>query len=64
MAGFSGEGTRELQVNDLPNIISNTHVVSAEGLDGVDIFHFTAESYRTYGARYSDTMVSALGLKY
>jgi hypothetical protein len=60
--GESGHNGRNDFVNDLPNKIPNAFVVSADGLTGVDIFHFTAESYRLFGIRYGETMMSALSL--
>jgi hypothetical protein len=47
----------------LPDVIDNAYVVSAADLAGLsDNMHFLPESYRTFGARYAETTISALGL--
>ncbi len=49
-------------VNRVPEVVSNAHVVSAEGLNGVDSFHFDAAGVRALGQRYGEAMILALGL--
>jgi hypothetical protein len=49
-------------VQDLPNKITNARAVSAQGLSGVDQYHFDAPGVRTIGQRYGEAMISALGL--
>jgi hypothetical protein len=49
-------------VNQLPDSIPNSYVVSAEGLNGVDAYHFDAPGVRTIGQRYGEAMIGALGL--
>lgn len=61
--GTSGHNTL---VNQLPDVVDNAHVVSAEGLvvDPSDTewnLHFSRDSVVTFGERYADTMVQALG---
>jgi len=50
-------GVHNREVNELPEVIDNAHVVSAEGLEGQDNAHFTAEAYRELGRRYAYEMV-------
>jgi len=45
------------EVNELPDVISNAHVVSADGLEGQDYAHFTTEAYRELGRRYANEMM-------
>ena len=47
-------------VKNLPNVLPNSHVISSQGLNGVDQWHFTAESYRKFGKRYAETMLEIL----
>jgi hypothetical protein len=53
-------------VNQLPGQITNTYVVSAQGLakDPADTWnlHFGHDAQVTLGARYADKMIDALGL--
>ena len=47
-------------INKLPDLNSNIHVVSSEGLnealpDGMNV-HFTAQEHREFGARYAELM--------
>lgn len=49
-------------VGALPNQITNAYVVSAQGLNGVDQYHFDAPGVRTIGQRYGEAMIAALGL--
>ncbi len=49
-------------IAQLPDRVSNAHVVSAAGLNGVDSFHFDSAGYRTFGQRYGEAMIEALGL--
>lgn len=47
-------------INMLPAQISNSFVISAEGLTGVDDAHFDLPSQRELGARYGNKMLEAL----
>ncbi|HEX2956706.1 MAG TPA: sialate O-acetylesterase [Chitinispirillaceae bacterium] len=47
-------------IDTLNRVIPNAHAISADGLAGVDKYHFTSASYRTFGKRYADTMLSIL----
>jgi hypothetical protein len=47
-------------IDTLHKVIPNAHAISADGLAGVDQFHFTSASYRTFGKRYADTMLTIL----
>ena len=55
-------GGHSVIVNQLPDSISSTCVVSAGGLNGVDQFHFDSAGVRTIGQRYGEAMIGALGL--
>ncbi|HEU5072983.1 MAG TPA: sialate O-acetylesterase, partial [Polyangiaceae bacterium] len=55
-------GSMNMLVNQLPNEISNTYTASAEGLNGVDQYHFDAPGVRSLGQRYGEAMIEALGL--
>jgi xylan 1,4-beta-xylosidase len=46
-----------IEINKLPALIPNAHVISAAGLPGADVAHFTSASYRTFGERYARTML-------
>lgn len=48
------------EVNKLPGLINNAHVVSAMGLPGMDVYHFTAASYRELGRRYAQIMLDKI----
>ncbi|MGL1957452.1 MAG: sialate O-acetylesterase [Colwellia sp.] len=50
-------GSHNTEIAQLPSIITNAHVVSAKGLDAVDVAHFTAASYREFGRRYATIML-------
>jgi hypothetical protein len=45
------------EINKLPDLIPNAHVISAAGLPGSDYAHFTSASYRTLGERYAQKML-------
>jgi hypothetical protein len=48
-------------IADLPNVVTNAHVVSSEGLPHKgDGLHFTSESYRVFGKRYAEKMLRIL----
>jgi hypothetical protein len=49
-----------VEINKLPGIIPNAHVISAAGLPGSDYAHFTSASYRTLGERYARKMLHLL----
>jgi hypothetical protein len=46
-----------IEINKLPSLIPNAHVISAAGLPGADVAHFTSASYRTLGERYAQKML-------
>jgi hypothetical protein len=46
-----------IEINKLPALIPNAHVISAAGLPGGDVAHFTSASYRTLGERYAQKML-------
>lgn len=48
------------EVRKLPGLINNTHVVSALGLPGMDVYHFTTASYRELGRRYAQIMLDKI----
>jgi len=51
-------------VDELPNTISNAHVVSSRGCAGrPDHLHFAPAGYRELGRRYAETMLPLLGYK-
>ena len=50
-------GIHNSEIAQLPSLISNAHVVSAKGLDAVDVAHFTSASYREFGRRYAKIML-------
>jgi len=47
-------------IDTLHKVVPNAHAISANGLTGVDQYHFTSASYRTFGKRYADTMLTIL----
>lgn len=47
-------------IDTLYKVIPNAHAISADGLGGVDQYHFTSDSYRKFGKRYADTMLTIL----
>ncbi len=50
------------QIDQLPQTIHTSHVISAEGVtNGPDNLHFDAEGYREMGYRYGEKMLSLLG---
>lgn len=49
-------GSHNSEINKLPNLMINTHIVSAKGLKGVDNAHFSASAYRDFGRRYAKVM--------
>lgn len=58
-SGCCGSGHNPLMTL-LPGEISNTKVVSAEGLTGLDAAHFDLKSQRELGARYGAAMLELL----
>ncbi|WPV01624.1 sialate O-acetylesterase [Mucilaginibacter sp. cycad4] len=51
-------------IDKLPEIIPNAYVISSAGCPAApDKLHFTAEGYRSLGARYGQKMLSLLGYK-
>jgi len=54
-------GSHNVEVNKLPSLIPNAHVISSAGLLGADGAHFTSASYREFGKRYAKKMIELLG---
>ena len=48
-------------INQLPDQITNSFVVSAEGLVGSDTAHFDLAGQRELGIRYGNEVLEALG---
>lgn len=49
-------------IRALPNTLSNSYVISAEGLSGMDQYHFNSEGYREIGRRYAMKMLEIKGI--
>jgi len=48
-------------IANIPNVIPNSYVIKSNGLpSGGDGLHFSAQSYREFGKRYAETMLSIL----
>ena len=48
-------------IANVPNVIPNSYVIKSNGLpSGGDNLHFSAQSYREFGKRYAETMLSIL----
>jgi hypothetical protein len=54
-------GSHNVEVNQLPSLIPNAHVISSADLQGADAAHFTSASYREFGKRYAKKMIELLG---
>jgi hypothetical protein len=54
--------SHNVEVNKLPSLIPNAHVISSADLVGADAAHFTSASYREFGKRYAKKMIEVLGL--
>jgi len=52
--------SHNVEVNKLPDLIPNAHVISSAGLAGADNAHFTSASYRTFGQRYATKMLELI----
>jgi hypothetical protein len=52
--------SHNVEVNKLPDVIPNAHVISSSGLLGADAAHFTSSSYRTFGQRYAEKMLELI----
>ena len=52
--------SHNVEVNKLPSLIPNAHVISSAGLEGADPAHFTPASDREYGKRYAKKMIEIL----
>ncbi|MCU7552115.1 hypothetical protein OCK74_23555 [Chitinophagaceae bacterium LB-8] len=53
-------GSHNVEVNKLPSLITNAHVISSAGLLGADGAHFSSASYREFGKRYAQKMIELL----
>jgi hypothetical protein len=47
-------------INELPDSITNAHVISSDGLSGMDEAHFDLQGQRELGQRYADKMLELL----
>ncbi len=54
-------GSHNVEVNKLPSVITNAHVISSAGLLGTDAAHFDSASYREFGKRYAQKMIELMG---
>lgn len=61
LRGGAADGHNAI-IAQLPGRVPNCVVVSSEGLNGTDQFHFDAPGVRTLGQRYGEAMSEALGL--
>lgn len=52
--------SHNVEVNKLPSLIPNAHVISSADLVGTDAAHFTPASYREFGKRYAKKMIELL----
>lgn len=50
-------GSHNAEIARLPELIPNSYVASASGLQGADKAHFTSASYREFGRRYASLML-------
>ena len=48
-------------IQKLPNFLQNSYVISSQGLQGRDQYHFTPASYREFGKRYGVKMLEIIG---
>jgi hypothetical protein len=53
--------SHNVEVNKLPSVIPNAHVISSAGLLGADAAHFSSASYREFGKRYAQKMIELIG---
>jgi hypothetical protein len=53
--------SHNMEVNKLPSVINNAHVISSAGLLGADAAHFNSASYREFGKRYAEKMIELMG---
>ena len=61
-SGCCGDSMNPL-INSLPNHHPGARVaISANGLANIDTFHFDTAGQRTFGGRYAQAMLGALGL--
>ncbi|MFZ6009237.1 MAG: sialate O-acetylesterase [Bacteroidota bacterium] len=52
--------SHNVEVNKLPEVMPNAHVISSSGLVGTDVAHFTSASYRIFGQRYAEKMLQLI----
>lgn len=52
--------SHNVEVNKLPELIPNAHVISSSGLVGADAAHFNSASYRLFGERYAKKMLEVI----
>ncbi|OUM66929.1 family 6 carbohydrate esterase [Piromyces sp. E2] len=53
-------GIHNAIIQRVPQVIPNSYVVSSEGLDHQDGYHFTTPAYREFGRRYAEIMLALL----
>ena len=60
----SSKGTNN-NIRKLPNVSKNFYLVSAEGLNDLDMMriHFSSQGYRDFGKRYAEKVMEVLGDK-
>ena len=58
---YPGADTFNTTVSNAANNYAYIHFVNAGGLIMCDTSHFSADCYRTYGTRYGQAMINALG---
>ena len=58
----SSKGTNN-NIRKLPNVSKNFYLVSAEGLNDLDMMriHFSSQGYRDFGKRYAEKVMEVLG---
>ena len=50
-------------IRKLPERIDNSYVISADGLTGIDSYHFDIESQRELGRRYAEKMLEIINIE-
>jgi len=54
--------SHNVEVNKLPDVIPNAHIISTAGLAGVDNSHFNSATYIIFGERYALRMIDLLDI--
>jgi hypothetical protein len=50
-------------IRRLPEVIPTAHIISSEGISGMDNAHFNSEGYRILGTRYAKQMLKLMGIQ-